>query len=227
MTALQLVANSWISTCSRRAMTTVATIEAGNSPCSTTPTVAESRAASTSGSSNSPVKSAMTPPSGLNGTSRSRTVPSRRSVAPRPYFEQLERDGRRQPLDELVGGDDHDEAVRRRRHRLLARVSRSAALDEPPVRRDLVAPSMAMSSREEPRHRRTARRACRALARRARSPATWRRTAARDCALRVPEAERDRRAGSEPDEHPVLDQLRRRLGGDLLLPVDAHENDNL
>ena len=32
----------------------------------------------------------------------------------------------------------------------------------------------------------------------------------------------DRRSGAEPDRHAVLDEQRRRLGGDLLLVFSAH-----
>ena len=196
----------------------------GTTACSTTPTVAESRAASTPGSSNSPVKSAMTPPS---GPGRDVTKPHSAEPAKRrtePVLEQLERDGRRQPLDVLVGGEDRDEGVRRRSHRLLTRVSRSATLDEPPVRRDLVGPidrdvqhgeSLGPAERLDA-HAELSRGV---RGRRRRGDAPQVEVARREGR----KEERDSRAGSESDEHPVLDQLRRRLGGELLLPVDAHE----
>ncbi len=66
------------SSCSRRAAVDplhrlaaptkmVATMAGGNNPCSTTPGIASRRAARAAGSPTSPVKSAITPPSGLGG----------------------------------------------------------------------------------------------------------------------------------------------------------------
>ena len=46
---------------------------------------------------------------------------------------QLERDRRPHAVDELVGGDDHDEAVGGRSDELLPRVRAAAALHDPPV----------------------------------------------------------------------------------------------
>jgi hypothetical protein len=103
-------------------------------------------------------------------------------------------------------------------------VSRSATLDEPPVRRDLVSPidgdvqqreSLGTAERLDA-HAELSRSV---LGRRRRGDAPQVEVARGECR----KEERDSRAGSEPDEHPVLDQLRRRLGGELLLPVDAHE----
>ena len=62
----------------------VETISGGNKPWDTTPGVASSMTARVAGSPTSPKKSAMTPPFGLSGTSRRRTVPSRASVDSRP-----------------------------------------------------------------------------------------------------------------------------------------------
>ena len=52
--------------------------------------------------------------------------------------EQLERDRRRQRLDQLVRRGDHDEALGGTRDDLLARVGSAAALHEPPGRIDLI-----------------------------------------------------------------------------------------
>ena len=107
---------------------------------------------------------------------------------------------------------------------LLARVRRAAALDQPAVGVDLVG---AVDGDVEPRRarrpRRTARRGARA---RARSRSV--RGRGRDAG----EVERAARpapaAGGRPSSrcrgrrHAVLDELRRRLGGQLLLSLDRH-----
>ena len=51
---------------------------------------------------------------------------------------QLERDRRPDTVDELVGGDDHHEAVGGGSDELLPRVRAAAALHDPAVRRHLV-----------------------------------------------------------------------------------------
>ena len=55
-----------------------------------------------------------------------------------PELEELERYGRREPLDELVRRDDDDEAIGCRCHGLLPRVGTTAALDEPSRRCHLI-----------------------------------------------------------------------------------------
>jgi signal transduction histidine kinase len=67
-----------------RATITSATSAGSNSPWSTTPGVAASAAASAAGSSTGPNQSAMSPPSGLDGASRSVAEPSARNVAAAP-----------------------------------------------------------------------------------------------------------------------------------------------
>lgn len=52
--------------------------------------------------------------------------------------EKLERNWWREPLYALVRRRDHDEAIGRRGHHLLARVRGAAALDQPAVRSDLI-----------------------------------------------------------------------------------------
>src|SRR5207247_7231343 len=55
-----------------------------------------------------------------------------------PVAQELERDRRRELLDELVVRGDHDEAVRGRDDDLLSRMRAAAALDEPARAGDLV-----------------------------------------------------------------------------------------
>src|SRR4051794_8859605 len=57
-------------------------------------------------------------------------------------LQQLQRNGRRQPLDELVGGNDDDEAISRPRDSLLPRVRCSAPLHEATRRATWSAPSI-------------------------------------------------------------------------------------
>ena len=63
-------------------------------------------------------------------------------------LEQLERDRRADPLDELVRGDDDDEALGRRGDELLAGVGRSPPFTSQPDGATWSAPSMATSSRD-------------------------------------------------------------------------------
>ncbi len=137
-------------------------------------------------------------------------------------LEQLERHRRRERFDELVGRGDHDEAVGRRRDGLLARVRAAAALHEPARRRDLVG---AVDRDVEPIGRVGAaerldgqpERACRLLGRRRRGHAAQVESARGERGQEV----RNRRAGAEPDRHPVLDHQRGGLGCELFLALDA------
>ena len=74
---------------------------------------------------------------------RRRSVTQLRRADPRERCldserEQLERDRRSHPLDELVRRHDHDEAVRRRGDDPLARVRSAVSLDDPAVGGELV-----------------------------------------------------------------------------------------
>ena len=92
------------------------------------------------GSSTAPMKSAMTPPSGLGGTSRTShraQAPQRRREAER---EELERDRGLQRVHRLGRVGDHHETVRRGSDDLLPGVRRPPALHQPTVRRHLVGP---------------------------------------------------------------------------------------
>ena len=81
----------------------------------------------------------MTPPSGDGGVAgRTRASPSSAQRGRQPEAQQLERHGRPERVDDLVRRGDDDEARRRGRDDLLARVRAAAALDHPAVGRDLV-----------------------------------------------------------------------------------------
>ena len=139
-------------------------------------------------------------------------------------LEQLERHRRRQALDELVRGDDHDEAVGRSGDRLLARVRGTASLHEPARGRDLVG---AVDRDVEAGERfRAAERldveaelASRLLGGRRR----------RDAAQVEPacgeggQERADTRARAQPDGHAVSDELGSSLGGEPLFVLGAHE----
>ena len=132
-----------------------------------------------------------------------------------PEGQELERDGRVQPIDRLVGGHDDDEPVGGRGHDPLAGLRAAPALDQPAERVDLVGP---VDGQVEPVDvgegpdvqpvgdgellgRRRGR-------------------DAGDVQAARPERRDqlgDGRPGSQPDPHAALHQRRRRLRGDALL----------
>ncbi len=137
--------------------------------------------------------------------------------------EELERNRRAEPVDELVGGDDHDEAIGGRGDDLLSRVCCPASFHEPPSRIDLVGAvdrdvkadrSIRAGERLD-----TQSQLARCRFRRGRGgDAAQVETARRQC----PEKVADGRARPQPDGHAVLDELRRSLGCALLLAIEPH-----
>ena len=122
-------------------------------------------------------------------------------------------------LDGLGRVGDDDEPVRGPRDDLLPGVRAAAALHQPAVRGDLV---RAVDGDVETVDARDvldpqAQFPCGLLGARRRGRAEY----AERPAGQGGEQVRHRRAGAEPDGHPVLDQFRGRLRGDLLLPLDA------
>ena len=132
--------------------------------------------------------------------------------------EELQRHRRAQRLDRLARVGDDDEALGRRGDDLLAQVGAAAALDQPAVGGHLVGAvdrdveSLKLAE----------------LLDRDAQPARLFLGGDRggDAADAADAAGRDRRqqvgngrSGAQPHRHPVLDQLRRRLGGDALLGV--------
>ncbi len=142
-----------------------------------------------------------------------------------PVLEQLERDGWFDDLDELVGGDDDDEPVCRRRDDLLARVGAASALDDPAVAGDLVgAVDGEIEAREGAQPRKRLDRQAHGLRRLLRGRGR--------CDTADPEAAGGERldeeggggAGAETDGHAVLDECGRRLGRQAFLALDVrHE----
>ena len=136
-----------ISTSSPRAPMTSETIAAGNSPCSTTPTVVANRSASSRSrgsrlcSRRSRLRRGST--ERCAGAPRRAVAASRRGRTRGARAAQAER----QLLDELVRRDDDDEPLGCRGDGLLARVGGAASLHEPAEGADLSAPSIARSSR--------------------------------------------------------------------------------
>ena len=137
-----------------------------------------------------------------------------------PERDELERDRRSQPVDELVRGDDHDEAIGCRRDDLLPRVGAAATLHEPGVGRELVGPvdgdvessEAAVECDElEPDGARSS------LGLRRRGDAAQVEVAGSERRKEV----RDGRSGAEADRHPVFDQLCGCLGGQPLLALDV------
>jgi hypothetical protein len=134
-----------------------------------------------------------------------------------PERQQLERDRRHDPVDDLVRRRDHDEPLGRRRDDLLARMRAAAALDQPALGVDLVG---AVDRDVEPLE---------LLERLDLDPQRARRDLGRDggrhaADVQLPRRERrqhrrDRRAGAEPDLVAVAHQLRRRLGRRALLGI--------
>jgi len=105
-------------------------------------------------------------------------------------------------------------------------VSSASALHEPAVRRDLIgAVDRDVEARDRTRSRERldphTELAGRALGR------GWRRHAAQvePAGGGARAGKGPGRAGTEPDEHSVLDELGRCLGGELLLPADVHRLD--
>jgi hypothetical protein len=117
---------------------TTSIISGAKRPWAVTQACRSSRRASARGSSTGPRKSAITPPSGLGGVfARLRlgaTAASVVSGAKRGF----ERDWRAQTVNELVRGDDDDEATRCRGDDPLAGVRGAASLDQPAGGIDLV-----------------------------------------------------------------------------------------
>ena len=154
-------------------------------------------------------------------TQRDRAEPPQRRRD--PEVEELERDRWRESLDELVRPHDHHEAVGRSGDGLLARVRGTATFDEPALRVDLVGSvdrDVEASRRASTGERLDvqAQLARRALRRRRRGDAPEVERAGGQRRQQV----RDRRAGTETDDHPVLDELRGSLGGEPLLVLERH-----
>ncbi len=132
--------------------------------------------------------------------------------------EELERHRRAQRLDRLARVGDDDEALGRGRDDLLAQVGATAALDQPALGRHLVG---AVDRDVEPLQLAELLDRDAELARlflggdRGGDAADVADAAGGDRRQQVS----DGRSGAEPDSHPVLDQLRRRLGSDALLGV--------
>ena len=136
-----------------------------------------------------------------------------------PEGEELERHGRVEPVDRLVGRHDDDEPVGRRCHDPLTGVGAPTPLDQPTHGVDLVC---AVDGQVEPLDVGEGPDIQplgdgQLLGRR-------RRRRARD--VQVPQAEHgdelgDRRAGPQPDPHATLDEGRRRLRGGALLRPDV------
>ncbi len=165
----------------------------------------------------------MTPPSGLRGTSRSATAIETAEGRREPELEELERHGRGEPGDQLVGRHDHDESRGRGGNRLLSRMCRAAALDQPSRRVHLVRAvdgdvelRDGVDSRE--RLHRQAERPRRLLRRRRGGDAAQRQRPFREGREQM----RDRRAGAESHAHAVLDERGGRLGRKPLLVISAH-----
>jgi CHAD domain-containing protein len=140
-----------------------------------------------------------------------------------PELGELERNRRRNALDELARVDDHHEALGGGGYRFLARVRAATPFHEPAVRVDLVG----AVDREVNASRRA--RACerlqpepelarRGLRRRRGRDAAHVETTRRERLQQV----RDRGAGTEADHHPALDELRGSPGREPLLGVEPH-----
>jgi hypothetical protein len=135
--------------------------------------------------------------------------------------EQLERHGRRERIDGLRAVGDDDEPRGCRGDELLPGVRTAAALDQPPVRRDLVGAVdrqvEAVERREvldgQPQLVRLP------LGRDARGDAAH---AAHPADGQRRQEVGDGRAGAQAEAHPVLDELGRGLGGGALVGVGAH-----
>ena len=136
---------------------------------------------------------------------------------------ELERNRRADSLDELARVDDHDEAVGSSGDGLLTRVRSAASLDEPARGVDLI---RTVDSDVEPRGSVDAGEGLDAQAELARGRLRRgrRRHAAHvEAATRERRKQiRDRRSGAEPDDHPVLDELRGSLGCEPLLAFEPH-----
>ncbi len=209
------------STLPSRPTRTSETSSGGKRPCSTTPAVAERRDASTAGS-----------PDRAQVVRDQPAVRARRHVAKLggsdarergadTVCEELERDRGADGLDELVGGDNDDEAIGGGRYDFLPRVRRSASLDHPAVGRDLVGavhgdvePLELVEGLDGQSELERARLAS------PREVATQRKRSPRAASAGRKNA--DRRARAEPDDHAVLDQLGRGFGRETLLLLDAH-----
>jgi CHAD domain-containing protein len=140
-----------------------------------------------------------------------------------PELRQLERDRRRDALDELARVHDHDEALGGGRDRLLPRVRAAASLHEPAVRVDLVGavdrevetsrcvrPCERLDAEPELVRRGLRRRRGRDAPH---VEATWRER---------PQQVRDRGAGAEAEHHPVLDELSGSFRREPLLGIEPH-----
>ena len=196
------------------------TSSGGKSPCSTTPGVPASRAASAARVAD------LSPEVGDHApVGASRHVAQLDRVEPsqgrgEPEGDELDRDGGLQRGDGLRAVGDDDETIGGGCDDLLARVCRAASLDEPAVGRDLVG---AVDRQVEPVDGPEVLDVQPELSRgglrsRRGRDATKRQPAPRDRG----QQEGDGRAGAEAERHPVLDQLGGRLGGELLLGLVAH-----
>jgi hypothetical protein len=122
-----------------------------------------------------------------------------------PELEQLQRDRRGEPLDELRRRDDDDEPVSRRGDDLLARVGAAATLDEPSVGRDGAGPvDRHVETHKRPEGKNIQAQPAGVLLR------SWRGydvPSGRSPSGKRIEKALDRRPGSEPDDHVVVDVL--------------------
>ena len=146
-----------------------------------------------------------------------------------PERKQLERNRRRDIVDELVRRDDDDEALGRRRHDLLARVGAAASLYDPAVACDLVGAVHCDIEASELRARgerldAKAQGDCHRFRLRRGRDTFDLEISGGEGAEEMPSG----RSCAETDRHSVVDQRCRRFSGELLFALDfgAHVEGN-
>ena len=178
-----------------------------------------SRSASAAGSSTGPTQSASTPPSGVEGASRSLASPSLSSVAASPNETSSSGIGGRSRSTSLS-----EETITTKRSAaaatIFSRVGAATTLHEPGVGRELVGPSTATSRAWRlPSSATSSSPTARAAVSVSGDVATQRRSRLREASEQ--KEVRDGRSGAEADRHPVFDQLCGCLGGQPLLALDV------
>ena len=162
----------------------------------------------------------MRPPSSVGAVVAQRCRTERPERRPNAERQQLQRNGRRQLLYDLVGGDDDHEAVSGGCDDLLTGLRSAAALHQPTVRRHLIG---AVDRQIEAIERVECLDGQAELTRLVLGLQRGRDAADVEPASRERRQEvSDRRPRAEPYRHPVPDELGRSLGREALFVVVAH-----